>query len=711
MRFFMHRISAVVLFFFSFLGVAQHQDKVDFLTAQVKVYTIPKEKVIKGVVTYQFVITDKVDSIFLDAKNMDFASVQLNNKKLKFQYDGQRIVLHKKFKIGRKYSLQLTYSCSPKQTVYFIGWDDVVEENKQVMPAGRQLWTQGQGKYTSHWLPSFDAMEEKVAFDLSINTSKEFLVVANGKMINRSEANTKNTWQFDMLKPMSSYLLAFTIGDYSKQVLTSKSGVPIENYYYPSDSLRVEPTYRYTKEIFDFLEEEIGVPYPWQNYKQVPVKDFLYAGMENTTVTIFSDAFMIDSTAFVDKNYVNVNAHELAHQWFGNLVTEKNGEHHWLHEGFATYYAYLAEKDLFGDDHFYWKLYETAQQLKDLSEKGEGQSLLDPKASSLTFYEKGAWALVALRELVGDEFFKQGIRNYLNKHQFKNVTVTDFLEEIRLVSGTDLSAYRAQWLVGTTFPVKAALSILKKHSPSLSLLSQMNTVFEGIQSDDIDYKSYWESSPSVHFKKYLIQKHHRFLPKSVIEKAFAMDNVPIRQALAGSLLGVSTTAQDKELWKNSFESLLNDESYVTQEIALVKLWSSFEMNRQSYLDKLSGTLGLPNNNIRLLWLTLALVTPEYKIEEKGSYLKELIDYTRAVHNPEIRQRAFTYLNDIGAMNTEVFKELLKSTDHHSWQFRNFARRLLDEQLKDEVLKNQILAAGKELKEDDLRYLKTKMKVE
>ena len=115
--------------------------------------------------------------------------------------------------------------------------------------------------------------------------------------------------------------------------------------------------------MFDFLEEEIGVRYPWQNYKQVPVKDFLYAGMENTSATIFSDAFVVDSTAFVDKNYVNVNAHELAHQWFGDLVTETHGTHHWLQEGFATYYALLAEKDIFGDDYYYHKLYETSQQL------------------------------------------------------------------------------------------------------------------------------------------------------------------------------------------------------------------------------------------------------------------------------------------------------------------------------------------------------------
>ena len=189
---------------------------------------------------------------------------------------------------------------------------------------------------------------------------------------------------------MSSYLLAFGIGNFRKKTIRSSSNIPIELYYEPKDSLKVEPTYRYSREIFDFLENEIGVPYPWQNYKQIPVQDFLYAGMENTGATIFSNTFMVDSTAFVDKNYVNVNAHELAHQWFGNMVTEESGEHHWLHEGFATYYAYLTEKEIFGEDYFYWHLLGTAKALGNFSEEGNGEALTDSGAGSLTFYEKGA---------------------------------------------------------------------------------------------------------------------------------------------------------------------------------------------------------------------------------------------------------------------------------------------------------------------------------
>src|SRR5690606_20428512 len=204
--------------------------------------------------------------------------------------------------------------------------------------------TQGQGKYSSHWVPSFDDMREKVEFDLSISFEKDYQVIANGTLMGTEELNGRKKWSFNMDRPMSSYLLAFAIGKYSTEQLLSSNEIPIHLNYYPNDSLLLEPTYRYTQDILNFLEREIGMPYPWSKYELVPVRDFLYAGMENTGAVIFSDSYVIDSIAFKDRNFVNVNAHEMAHHWFGNLVTQEDGHAHWLHEGFATYYALLAER-------------------------------------------------------------------------------------------------------------------------------------------------------------------------------------------------------------------------------------------------------------------------------------------------------------------------------------------------------------------------------
>jgi len=689
----------LLLFFLliSFLGTAQRQDKVDFIRAKVGIEPIPTEKKIRGSVEYEFKILKNVDSVFLDAKNMEFSVVEIDFKNYPYSYDGKKIILKNSFKAGEEHKLSLEFNCIPKQTIYYMGWDDSIEGNEQV-------WTQGQGKYTSHWLPSFDDMEEKVEFDVIITAPKHLNVITNGRFKTGSSNpyNDSASWFYDMRQPMSSYLLAFVIGDYNEQKLKSKSGIPLENYYYPQDSLKVEPTYRYTKEIFDFLEKEIGVPYPWQNYKQIPVRDFLYAGMENTTATIFSDQYMIDSTAFVDKNYVNVNAHEMAHQWFGNLVTEKSGDHHWLHEGFATYYAYLAEQHLFGDDHFYWKLYETLNQLKDQADKEEGQSLLDPKASSLTFYEKGAWALFMLKSEIGEAAFKKGIKNYLKKHQFKNVTVDDFLKEMESASGKNLSSFRSVWLESEKLPFEKAMGELSKKSSSIKLLSDMEADLKATKSDDIDYAKYWDATNSIHLKKHLLNQNHTSLPEAVFVRGFKSDTIPVRQAL------LSGRDISRFVTKENLESLLKDESYITKEGVLFTLWQKYPEDQVKYLNETKSVIGLPNKNVRLMWLTLAMLTEGYELFKTKEYFEELSRYTNPEYSFEIRQGAFFYLKEAFGLNEQSLQNLVKATGHHSWQFRKFARTLVDELLKDAEYELRLEKLSKELNSDETRYLISKL---
>ena len=679
---------------------AQHQDKIDFTYADVYISPVPKEKKIIGTVAYKFKVLRDVDSVFLDAKNMKFGYVSLDDKKATYDHTDDIIVFRKKFKANESHTLGIGFEVRPKQTVYFIGWDDDV-------PGNEQIWTQGQGKYTSHWLPSFDAMEEKVEFDLTIGTNDDFKVIANGQHLVTTIRKNKGLvdWNYDMQKPMSSYLLAFAIGHYDKQALTSKSGIAIENYYYPADSLKVEPTYRYTAAIFDFLEEEIGLPYPWQNYKQIPVHDFLYAGMENTTATIFSDGYVIDSTAFIDKNYVNVNAHEMAHQWFGNLVTEKNGNHHWLHEGFATYYAYLTEQNLFGDDHFYWKLYEALQQLQEQLDRGEGQSLLDPKANSLTFYEKGALALFVLRNMVGDKNFKNGIKSYLQKFQYKNATVEDFLSEMERASKKKLTNFRSEWLQSTGLPFENVKSQLAEKAPAIKLLFDMQADLKAAQSNDIDYQKYWDATNSIHLKKHLLRNYDASLPEEIYLKAFNTDTIPVRQAL------FSGRDLPKFLNKERLESLLNDDSYLTKEHALFTLCQVYPEDGAKYLEATKDVVGLPNKNVRLLWLTLAMLSENYNGLNTKDYFDELSSYSEPKYSFEIRQSAFFYLKEAFGLNEESLASLVKATNHHAWQFKKFARNMIDELLKDSDYNARLQILAGKLNAEETRYLNSKLEIE
>lgn len=694
----MRLIITIFILLLHYNSFSQIQDKIDFKKADVSIQIASKEKKVNGVVTYEFDVLKEVDSIFLNAKSMNFTSVRLNNKKVKFKVDDNFIVIHKKFKKSVSNTLYISYSVTPKQTVYFIDTDSNSEID--------QIWTQGQGKYTSYWLPSFDNMNEKLEFDVNISFDKNYSVIANGKLKYKKELGDTITWFYDMEKPMSSYLLAFAIGKYSCKKITSSSGVPMELYYYPNDSLKVEPTYRHSKQIFDFLENEIGVDYPWQNYKQIPVKDFLYAGMENTSATIFSDAYFIDSTSFVDKNYVNVNAHELAHQWFGDLVTEVDSNSHWLHEGFATYYALLAEKEIFGDDYFYWKLYDSAENLIKMSQSGKREALNNSKASSLTFYEKGAWALVMLKNEIGEEAFNKGVKTYLETYKYKNVTIRNFLDIMETVSGNSLTNFEAEWITGTEFPLKSVAEYLINASESLATNFELKSELR--KSNDIEAKkvmitSTFKTSDSNHLKKNIIlNTPQELISDELLKLAFTSNDVLVRQAIAIAIDEIP------ENFQSDFESLLKDKSYVTIENALYKLWFNFPDKRKFYLDKTSHLVGLPNNNIRLLWLTLALVTEDYNSLKTKEYFDELDQYTSPKFSPEIRQTAFQYLKQTFGFADSSLKNLAKACVHHSWQFKKFGRNLLKELLKDEDYKNRLSALVETLNTEEMKYIKSQL---
>ncbi|RFN60165.1 M1 family metallopeptidase [Marixanthomonas ophiurae] len=683
----MNKFCTCLLVLLSFFGNAQQTELVDFLSVTAEIIPNASEESVKGTVSYQFKILQKTDSVYLDAINMQVEESKSN--RVSISSEEKKIWLIGNFRKDKNYEVTFSYTATPKQTLYF---------------PGNQIWTQGQGKYTSHWLPSIDDMNDKLEFDLTIAASNNKTVLANGKLVEKKQKDSLQYWQFDMQHPMASYLVAFAIGDFDKKEITSQSGIPIELYYKPEDANKVEPTYRYTKQIFDFLESEIGVPYPWQNYKQVPVRDFLYAGMENTTATIFSEAFVVDSIGFADRNYVNVNAHELAHQWFGDLVTEASGTHHWLQEGFATYFAQLAEREVFDDDYYYWKLYNSAEQLKEMSDSGKGEMLLNPKASSLTFYEKGAWALTLLRQKIGDEAFKTAIKNYLETYQFNNVTTDDFLAEVKKVTDGDISEWEADWLQQSAFKAEQALGYLSQSSFMKSyfeISALRNTPFSEKKND----LSFALTAPNDFIGQeavYQLSGEPIAQTLPLYRKALTSDNLYVRQAVANTLATIP-----KEL-QTDYESLLNDKSYVTQEAALYNLWINFPKKKGEYLNEMKGVEGFQNKNIRQLWLVLAMVTEGYEIENKQQFASELINYTSNEYSFEVRQKALEYCSELQIYTEEVFKNLVNASVHPNWRFKKLARTMLDTILQNSEYKEQAKKLLPVLSKKEREFLRGKL---
>jgi aminopeptidase N len=155
-----------------------------------------------------------------------------------------------------------------------------------------------------------------------------------------------------MAKDQPYFSTSLVIGDYDYKTSRSAGGVPLEFWYYHGQEDKVNSTYQYTEAMMDFLEKETGVKYPYPLYREAPVIDYMYGAMETTTSTVFGDFIFIDPHAFWQRNYINTNAHEMTHQWFGNCIAHLVNKDVWLTESFATYYAKIFEKSIFGKEYY-----------------------------------------------------------------------------------------------------------------------------------------------------------------------------------------------------------------------------------------------------------------------------------------------------------------------------------------------------------------------
>ena len=683
------------MFRFLFIGLlgitafAQQTNKVDFIKCNALVIPNPVEKSISGSITYEFKVKQAIDTIKIDAINMQFNEVFINGVLVNYKNSGKTLDLFEGYKRGKN-RISFNYSTKPKQTLYFTG------EGENL-----QIWTQGQGKFTSHWLPSFDDVNEKVIFNLSVEFKNIFKTLANGSL-NRISTNAKEgtkQWHYQMQKPMSSYLVMLAIGNFEKQFETSKSGTPLEFYIDKNDVDKFEPTFRYSRQMFDYLEQEIGVKYPWHIYRQVPVRDFLYAGMENTTSTIFAQDFVVDSIGFNDRNYINVNAHELAHQWFGDLVTAESSKHHWLQEGFATYYALLAERNLFGDDHFYDELKTYAEQLKRVA-KTDTIPVMNEKASTLSFYKKGAWALHVMREDIGPEKFQKAVKKYLKKYQYKNVNTDDFLKIVKQVSNYDVSNFKKVWLEKSGFETEIAQSYLDKNKfiqEFQELRKSKKSVAELIEL--------LNSSAYFPIKEYIIY-HTQNLPfderKALLEVAMKTNSVQVRQAVAETVKVIPV------VFKSQYETLLNDASYKTKEIALGNLWRNFPEERLNYLELTKAIEGNNDKSFKLTWLALAMNTENILAQTQLECYEKLLDFATMNYESSVRQNALELLLQLNPNDEKVIALLFQTTTHHKWQFTKFGREAIRKLLKNtayrEIVTQLATKTTGDLKELYLRFL-------
>jgi aminopeptidase N len=662
-----------LLLFLSSIAFAQQAKKVDFKTADVSLTFDVSQKKVTGKVAYTFEVLDKkTDTIYIDARNMQFEGVTINGKKAGWIASATALKLYKGFKKGKN-TVEFSYTAQPKQALYF------VKDGQDV-----QLWTQGQGKYTSHWLPSFDDVNEKVVFNISALFNKDYMVLSNGELKDKTIKGANQKWVYKMEKPMSSYLVMLAIGKFRKWQQSTASGTPLEFYLREKDSSMFADTYRYSWDIFNYFEQEIGYNYPWKVYRQVPVLDFVYAGMENTTSTIFAQDFVVDSIGFNDRTYTNVNAHELAHQWFGDVVTAESGKHHWLQEGFATYYALLAEQKLFGDDHFNYEMYQIAERLQQVA-KTDTIPVMNEKASTLSFYQKGAWALHVLREGVGHEDFRKAVKSYLEKYAFTNVNTDEFLAEVSKVSKYDTNSWKKRWLEKGGFEVDEALTLLKKNESMALYLElgelQKNTFTQKKETFTALLKSnaYYALKEEAIFQTAEVPFEEK---AEFIRLAMQSPDLRLRQAVARTVTTFPASFIEE------YKTFLYDASYITREIAINVLCKNFPERQAEFLEIGKDWIGFNDKNLRILWLTWAYTSKDYRTSEKENLYNELQSYAAPEYESTVRTNALANLLYIAKPDPVVLESLVNATLHHKWQFVKFGKDNIRKLLRKEGYRQQ-----------------------
>ncbi|MEZ4786065.1 MAG: M1 family metallopeptidase [Candidatus Kapaibacterium sp.] len=408
-------------------------------------------KVVSGTVTHRFrSLNPTLTEIKLDAaQTMTISSLTVDDLTAHFVLEGQslQITLPKPLSYDQLFTLKIEYSVSPKKGIYFVK----KEENE---PDGRnQIWTQGEGEDHHFWIPMYDYPNDLATSEIRATIRSDWKLLSNGEFISaESNGDGTTTWHYRMTKPHAPYLMMLAASDYLVTRDTVRN-IPLEYWSYPDMPDRVEPSFGRTPEIISYLEDLVGIPYPWNKYSQVMIDEFMYGGMENTTATTLNDFALVDKQGLIDYNPEGLIAHEAAHQWFGDLVTNRSWDHLWLHESFATYLAARWTEHSEGEEAYLAQIRGyVAGGINTDKELGRSP-IAGGKGYTPNIYGRGAVVLHMLNKLVGEELFWKSIRLFLTRHAHAVVETNDLKLAFEDATGYNLNWFFDQWVYGAGMPV------------------------------------------------------------------------------------------------------------------------------------------------------------------------------------------------------------------------------------------------------------------
>ena len=302
---------------------------------------------------------------------------------------------------------------------------------------------------TRHWLPTVDHPYDKATCEFIITAPAHYQVVSNGLKVeetNLSGTIRKTHWKQSV--PIACWLYVLGVADFAVQYVDSFEGISIQTWVFRQDrDAGFLDFAKPTKEVLEFYSQYVG-PFAYEKLANIQ-SNSVSGGMEAASAILYSEKSVTGDHSI---RWRNVVIHEIAHQWFGNAVTESDWDDVWLSEGFATYFTSLFIEHAYGNDEFVQTLKASRNQVYDHDKKfptyrivHENLSDMSQVTSSQT-YQKGAWTLHMLRNLMGEAMFQRGIQNYYRRYLNSNATTADFQHEMENASAMDLNTFFKQWL-------------------------------------------------------------------------------------------------------------------------------------------------------------------------------------------------------------------------------------------------------------------------
>jgi len=312
--------------------------------------------------------------------------------------------------------------------------------------------------HVHHWFPCYDYPNDKVTNEIIATVKSHLKVAANGLLVSVSEDAQAGTvtYHWSQELPHSTYLIFLAAAPYVV-VQDSYKALPVNYWVYPQDEKKAIPTYGKTPKMIEFFDRIFGYEYPWQKYDQVSVPSG--GGAESTSATAMTHSIMVDEKNEKDFSAIGIVSHELAHQWWGDLITLRSWAHTWMNESFGTYSDYLYHRYERGDDEGAVNLQDKLNSyLREAKTRYIRPIVTDRyDAPGEMFdrhtYPKGALVLHMLRNLVGDESFYKILSHFLHRYAFDSVDTNDFIRSVKTVTGQNLDWFFDQWLYKPGHPV------------------------------------------------------------------------------------------------------------------------------------------------------------------------------------------------------------------------------------------------------------------